>query len=101
MRVDDDGDTVILRAAVPGLDPKDVNVTIREGLLEIRCEQQRERKYGGRVERRWGAFSRAVTLPSGLDTAAATARCRHGLLTVRIPYAREATRKVVRIPIFG
>lgn len=101
LRAEDDGEKVTVRANVPGLDPKDVHVTIREGLLEIHGEQKRERKHGGRVERRWGAFSRSVTLPSGLDTAAATAECRHGVLTVRIPYARGFTRKVTRIPIFG
>lgn len=83
---------VILRADVPGLGPKQLNVTIRNGILSLSYEDQREWR-GGNGEGsslRSAAFRRSVALPDGLDVSTAEAACKHGVLAVRIPWTREA-----------
>ncbi|WP_447972918.1 Hsp20/alpha crystallin family protein [Nitrospira sp. Kam-Ns4a] len=103
--VEETEDEVIVRAEVPGLDPKDLDVTVRDGMLQIRYERREERREragnGGFTESRYGAMARTVALPDGLDTAAAKATCKHGLLTVRIPRTQEARQRVRRIPVQG
>ncbi|MCP9439679.1 MAG: Hsp20/alpha crystallin family protein [Nitrospira sp.] len=83
---------VIIRVDVPGLDPKQLNVKIRNGLLHISYEDEREwrEKDGAGFGRRYAAFHRTVGLPDGLDTSKTEATCKHGVLTVRIPWTPEA-----------
>ncbi len=94
---------IVLRAEVPGLDPKDLEVTVREGMLQIRYEKEEKRngrhEQGEYSERRYGAFSRTVPLPGGLDTGGAKAQCRNGILTIRIPRTQEAKQRVRRITL--
>jgi HSP20 family protein len=83
---------VILRADIPGLDPKQLNVTIRNDILCLNYEEQREWHDGNGEEsgRRYAAFRRSVALPDGLDASKAEAACKHGVLIVRIPWTPEA-----------
>ena len=83
---------VILRADVPGLDPKQLSVTIRNGILCLSYEEQREWRdeNGDGSSRRYAAFRRSVVLPEGLDVSMAEAACKQGVLAVRIPWAPEA-----------
>ncbi len=92
IEMDETEEEVIIRAEIPGLDPKHLNVTIRNGSLHLSFEDQREwrEKNGGGSTRRHAAFHRSVGLPDGLDTAKAEAACKHGVLTVRIPWTPEA-----------
>lgn len=83
---------LILRADVPELDPKQLNVTIRNGILSLGYEDQREWREGNgeRSRLHYAAFRRSVALPNGLDVSRAEAACKHGVLAVRIPWTREA-----------
>ena len=94
-------DEVIVRLEVPGLDPKELDVTVREGMLHVRYEQKDEwlERNGDMMGRRYSTFSRTVSLPEGLNPSHARANCKHGLLTVRIPRTEEAKRKSRRITI--
>lgn len=90
---------VILRADVPGVDPKQLNVTIRNDILCLSYEDQRE-WYEGNGEgsgARYTAFRRSVALPDGLDVSKAEAACKNGVLAVRIPWtpvARNRSRTI-------
>jgi HSP20 family protein len=91
---------VILRADVPGVDPKQLNVTIRNGILCLSYEDQREWRDGNGEgsSRCYAAFRRSVALPEGLDVSIAEAACRNGVLIVRIPWtpeARDRSRTIV------
>ena len=94
---------MIARVEVPGIDPKHLNVTVRDGMLQVWCEQREERRScdgdNGWMERRYGSFSRSFSLPYDVDTSKAEAKCAHGVLTVRIPRTEEAKQKVRRIQI--
>jgi HSP20 family protein len=94
-------DRFLLRADLPGLREEDVNIEVRENTLRISGERaaehdQRERGWY-RLERQFGKFSRALTLPEGVDAGAIEARFDHGVLEVTIPKPEE--RKPRRIEI--
>jgi HSP20 family protein len=96
-------DHFILRADLPGLAEADVNLEVRDNTLRISGErkaehEQRERGWY-RVERQFGKFSRALTLPEGVNADAIDASFDHGVLEVRIPKPEE--RKPRRIEIKG
>lgn len=95
IEMDETEDEMILRAEVPGLDPKQLNVTIRNGMLHLSYEDQREwrEKNGDGSSRRYAAFHRSVALPDGLDFSKAEAACKHGVLIVRIPWSPEAKNR--------
>lgn len=82
---------VVVRAEVPGVDPKDLDVRITAEALTIRGEVRQEdvaRRDGMyHTERRYGAFARSVSFPAPVDPARATATYRHGVLEVRAPLA--------------
>jgi len=65
-----DGNTLVVRAEVPGIDPdKDVDVSVSDGMLHIRAEREEKSEHksknGYRSEFRYGSFSRSVALPAG------------------------------------
>ena len=92
-------DEMIVRAKVPGINPNDLDVTLRDGVLQVRYEYEENERNGGSIKRSYGSLVRTVALPDGLNLDKAKAKCRHGLLTVRIPWHAEARSRTRRIPI--
>ncbi len=96
-------DHFVLRADLPGMGEDDVKVEVEDTTLTIageRAAQHEETREGFvRMERGFGAFSRSLTLPRGVDPAAVTANFDRGVLEVRIP--KPETRKPRRIEIAG
>jgi HSP20 family protein len=94
-------DALIVDAALPGIAPEDVEVTVEDGTLTIHAETRSERKEEeGQTlisEIRRGSVSRAVTLPSGLEPDKATATFEHGVLHLRIPKAEAVKPRQIRI----
>jgi HSP20 family protein len=94
-------DALVVEAALPGVKPDDVEVTVEDGALTIRAESssEREETVGETIlsEIRRGTVSRAVTLPSGLEPDKATATFEHGVLRLRIPKAETTKPRQIRI----
>ncbi len=92
IELDETEDHVVLRVEVPGLDPKHLNVTVRNGMLHVSYEHEQQWRddNGQGSGRRYAAFHRTVALPEGIEASKAEAVCKHGLLTVRIPWSEEA-----------
>ncbi len=94
-------DALVVEAALPGIKPEDVDITVESGTLTISGEFRSERKEGEGdylvQELRRGSFSRAVTLPQGLEPDKATATFEHGVLTLRIPKAEEVKPRQIKI----
>ena len=91
---------VVARIEVPGLDPSHLDVTAREGLLDVRYERHEGLEgNGGTRGRRYAAFHRTIGLPDGIDTTRAEATCKHGLLSVRLPWRQEAKDRARRIVV--
>ncbi|AQA05118.1 hypothetical protein BVC93_24980 [Mycobacterium sp. MS1601] len=89
-----------LQAEIPGVDPeKDVDVTVRDGVLTIKAERsERKEEPSGRSEFSYGSFLRSVTLPAGADDESIKATYDKGILTVTVPLKESAvTEKHVSI----
>lgn len=78
-----------IRVEIPGVDEKDIDLTIADGTLLIRGEKRYEKedqdKQYHRVERSYGAFQRMISLPEDADESKVEAKFKNGLLTVTIP----------------
>ncbi|MEE6165987.1 Hsp20/alpha crystallin family protein [Mycolicibacterium sp. 120322] len=81
-----------LRAEIPGVDPaKDVDITVRDGVLTIKAERSEKKEANGRSEFSYGSFTRSLTLPSGADEDGIKASYDKGILTVAVPVAEPQT----------
>lgn len=88
----------VLRAEIPGVDPaKDVDITVRDGVLTIKSERTEKKESNGRSEFSYGSFSRSVTLPAGVNEDGIKASYDKGILTVSVPLAevQSAEKRVV------
>ncbi len=94
-------DALIVEAALPGMRPEDVDITIESGTLTIRAESRTERQEtDGEMlvnEIRHGSASRSVALPSGLEPDKAAATFEHGILHLSIPRAEAVKPRQIRI----
>ena len=94
-------DHFVLRADLPGMTESDVNIEVEDNVLTVsgerKAEHEEKREGFYRVERAFGAFSRSLTLPKGIDADAVSASFDKGVLEVRIPKPEE--RKPRRITI--
>ena len=101
LELDETDEHVIIRAEVPGLDPKQLKVEVRNGMLHVSYEHETEWRpnNGEGSGRRYAAFHRTVALPEGVDDERAEATCKHGLLTVRIPWRGEAGQRSHRLTV--
>jgi HSP20 family protein len=94
-------DAMLVKAEVPGVDQKDIAVSLQDGVLTIKGEKEEEKeekdKRYHRVERSYGSFARAIRLPSAVDGSKVTAAFKDGVLTVTLPKTGEA--KGTTIPI--
>ena len=96
-------DALLVEAALPGVKPEDVDITIENGTLAIRGETSAER--GDKDDDgRWlvreisrGSFVRTVSLPNGLEADKAEATFENGVLSLRIPRAEQVKPKQIRI----
>ena len=92
-----------VRAELPGVKQEDVNVSVRDNVLTLRGEKRQEETDEGknyrRVERHYGSFQRAFTLPPTVDADAITAAYRDGVLTLTVPKAEEAKPKEIPIEV--
>ncbi len=99
--VQTDKDEYVLRANVPGLKPEDLHVEVVDNTVTIRGEIKEESKTEQDnfllQERRYGQFSRSVTLPTPLDPGKAEATIENGVLVLRLPKAEEAKPKMITV----
>jgi HSP20 family protein len=101
MDVAETGDTVTVTLEVPGVDEKEIAVTVDDQMLVIKGEKEEDREEKGgryhRMERTYGTFTRAVNLPAPVVAEMTTARFKNGVLTVTMPKAPGA--RAAMIPV--
>lgn len=99
--IKEENDKYVVSADVPGVDPREIEVTLENSVLTIsgqREEEKKEEKEGyRRVERSSGRFLRRFVLPDTVDDAKVTAKSEKGVLYVTIP--KSETRKAKRIDV--
>ncbi len=94
---------LVLKAELPGVDPKDVDVHVENNVLTLRGERKLEsevkREQYHRVERAYGSFSRSFTLPNVVDTDKIKAEYKDGVLRVTLPQREEAKPKQITVAV--
>jgi len=99
--VHEENERFVVRADVPGVDPKDIDVTAQDGVLTIRGERRSEKRENTagfeRVERIAGTFLRRFTLPETAQAEAITAKQTNGVLEVTIPKQPKVQPKRVTV----
>ncbi len=95
------GDNIIVKASVPGVNPEDIDVSIENDVLTIKGQTREEREHqeGNYLmrERRAGSFYRALRLPDTLDSDQAQCHYEHGVLSITFP--RMESKKAKRLQI--
>lgn len=97
-----DGD-VVVHAELPGVDPKQVEITATDDAITIkgesRTEQEEQGRHYVRRELRYGAFMRTVPLPAGVRGDQAKASFKNGILEIRVPKSERAKPKTVKVEV--
>jgi HSP20 family protein len=90
-------------AELPGMDEKDVEVSLTKEALSIRGEKKEEKEEKGkdyyRSERFYGSFSRTVPLPVQIDTGKVVATFKKGVLTVRLPKSKQTIEETKKVAV--
>jgi HSP20 family protein len=94
---------LVLRADLPGLEQKDIEVNVQDGMLTIRGERKEEKEAKEETyyccERWAGTFTRSIALPPGVDADKVKAGFRNGVLEVHLPKTKEAKAKKIDIKV--
>ena len=98
--VREDGHLVV-RADLPGIKPEEVKIEVEDDILTVSGEHreskvEKDKRYVRR-ERRYGSFSRSMTLPKGITAKDIKARTHNGVIEVTIPLPKEVKKEAVRI----
>ena len=101
--VTEDDEAFQVTIDLPGLDEKDVDVTLSDHVLTIRGEKEEEKetkeKEYSRRERAYGAFRRSIEIPAAVDASKIEASFKKGVLTIQLPKTEEAQQQVKHIAI--
>ena len=102
MDVAETKDAFVVKAEIPGVDQKDISVSLQEQMLTVKGEKRQEKEDKDeqyhRVERAYGAFTRSFRLPANVEGAGVKAEFKDGLLTITLPKtpAAKATTSPVK-----
>ncbi|MBM4310718.1 MAG: Hsp20/alpha crystallin family protein [Deltaproteobacteria bacterium] len=101
INIQEQKDSVCIDACLPGVDPKDVDLTIEDNALTIKGRRNTGNGGGNyhRRERFSGEFTRIVSLPEGLDSNKAEARYHEGILSITIARAEEKKPKQIAVSV--
>ena len=96
---------IVVKADLPGMDEKDINLTIHNGVLSLRGEKKSEhtdqRENYHVMERSYGSFQRSIRLPETINEDKAEARFDKGVLTITLPKRPEMVSTQKKIEIKG
>ncbi|MBW2078151.1 MAG: Hsp20/alpha crystallin family protein [Deltaproteobacteria bacterium] len=99
--VSETGKEVIVHAEIPGMDPKDIDISLSGNLLTLKGERKREEENKGesfhRIERSYGAFTRTIQLPADVNSNKVDATCKDGVLKVRMPKTKEESVRKIEV----
>lgn len=94
---------VIVKAEMPGLDPKDFQISLTENTLTIKGERKEEKEEKKKnyhmVERRYGSFYRSIPLPCPVESDKVEANYKKGILEVTLPKAEPVKAKQITVNV--
>jgi HSP20 family protein len=92
-----EGENIIVKSTIAGIEPEDVDISIVNDMLTIRGSRKQEKTHSGREyffqECYWGAFSRSIILPVEVDVKKIDATIKNGILTIVLPRLQTKTSK--------
>jgi len=101
--VTEDDKEVRITSELPGLDEKDIDITLSKDSVTIKGEKKQEMEDKGkdyyRMERSYGSFQRMIPLPAEIDQDKAQAEFKKGILKVRLPKTAEAQKAQKKIEV--
>jgi HSP20 family protein len=101
--ITEDEKEFVVKCELPEMKKEDVKVTVENGVLRItgerKAEKEEKTKKYHRIERSYGAFERAFTVPEGADGNKVSADYKDGMLTVRLPKTAEARPKAIEVKV--
>jgi len=99
----EDSNNLVLKADLPGVDSKDVEIKVENGTLYLSGERKFEKEVKEenyhRVERSYGAFSRSFSLPNSIDSDKVVAEYKDGQLILTMPKREESKPKTIKVNI--
>lgn len=99
--IKEEGERFVLEADIPGVDPKDIEVTMDAGVLTIKGERKHEAQQESngykRVERSYGTFYRRFSLPDSADAERISAKGKDGVLEVSIPKLEKVQPRKITV----
>lgn len=99
--VDESDDAITVTVELPGMDEKDIEVTLQDGVLTLKGEKKTEKTDAAKhlTERHYGSFRRSFRLPDAIDEEKVTAEVAKGVLTVVVPKTEAAAPTARKIPV--
>jgi HSP20 family protein len=97
----DRANEVLVRAEIPGIEKKDINISLTDNLLTIKGESKKEEKEEKgdyyRREISSSSFARSVTVPASVDVSKAVANLKDGVLEIKLPKAESSKRRNIMV----
>ncbi len=94
---------IVVKAEIPGMDPKNIDISLTDGLLSIKGEKKQEKEEKEEnyhlIERSYGSFTRSIRLPNEVQSDKINASYKNGVLKVVLPKSEEAKKKEVKIKV--
>jgi len=101
--ISETADTYLIRAELPEVAKKDIDVSVHEGVITIRGERRLENQTNDekhhRIESSYGAFARSFTLPADVDETRIQAESKDGVLTVRLPKTEVRKPRPIEVQV--
>jgi HSP20 family protein len=94
---------LVVKAELPGIDPKEVEIRVENNTLFLKGQRKfenevKEENYH-RIERSYGSFTRTFALPGSIDAEKVSADYKSGILTLTLPKREEAKPKTIKISV--
>ncbi|MGO9122031.1 MAG: Hsp20/alpha crystallin family protein [Desulfomonilaceae bacterium] len=94
---------VVIKAEIPGIDPKNLEVSLAGDILTIKGEKKEEKEEKGEgfrsIERSFGSFSRSFTLPCKVNEDKIESKYKDGVLTLNLPKTEVVKKKAIQIDV--
>jgi len=94
---------LIVKCEVPGIDGKDIDISLTDNLLTIKGEKAQEKEGKEEnyhfVERSYGSFSRSIELPKAVNSEKITASYKNGILRIVLPKSEETKKKEIKVKV--
>jgi len=96
-------DSIVIKAELPDVEQKDVDVLIEENTLTLKGERRHDgevkKENYHRIERYFGTFQRSFSLPATIDQENVAAICEKGILTITLPKMEKAKPKQIHVTV--